>query len=53
MTKHYYCGYFQDRPHVSMIDGERVVLLFMTKKDAMQQGFSEVRKVRIEDEQCT
>lgn len=49
-NKTFYCGFFEGRPHVSLIDmsGEDTcVFLFRTKKDAKKQRFDEIRKVKI------
>lgn len=42
----YYCGVFKNRPHTSMIDDEKCVLLYKTRKEA-EALFNKVEKVKI------
>lgn len=51
MEKVYYCGFIDDRPHVSIFndgysDVGTAVILFRKKKEAMV-CFNDVRRVRI------
>lgn len=51
-VKTYYCGFFKNRPHMSIIndgfsDLGTGVFLFKSKKYANIAGYEEVRKVQI------
>ena len=56
--KTYWCGFHKGRPHVSEVDlyvhyesggftPVKGVYIYMTKKEALRQGFGEIRKVKI------
>jgi hypothetical protein len=51
MAEEYYCGFFRGRPHVSCVGFDHgdatLVYLFRKKKDAIADGFTDVRKVKI------
>ena len=46
--KKYYCGFFRDRPHISLLDEDATgVFLFRKKRDAKECGLEDIRAVRI------